>query len=334
MLNIFDNDAFSEASLTAAVNEMPYVPGRIGSMGLFAEAGITTTTVAIENIRGTLQLVPTTPRGGPGVQQTPDKRQMRNLSTVHIHPVDRVNADEVQGVREFGQQSRLQTVQSVVNGRFQKMLRNIDATIEHLYLGAIKGQLLDADDNKVIYNLFTEFGVSALADVDFVLGTSTTNIKSLCNSVVRGIADRLGAAPSGGVYALCGDTFFDKISTHAAVKDAYLRFQESAFLRAGGMAYDRFPFGGIMFENYRGSVNGTPFIAADECRFFPVGVDGLFQNWYAPANYMESVNTLGLPRYAKLIPDLDDKGAALQAQSNPLPICTIPAVLRRGYTSN
>ena len=76
------------------------------------------------------------------------------------------------------------------------------------------------------------------------------------------------------------------------------------------------------------------FIADDECRFFPIGVAGLFQNWYAPADYMAAVNTLGLPRYAKLIPDLDDKGAALQAQSNPLPICTIPAVLRRGFTSN
>ena len=334
MLNIFANNAFSEVSLTAAVNEMPYVPGRIGSMGLFAESGITTTVVAIENIRGTLRLVPTTPRGGVGVQHTPDKRSMRNLSTVHIQVDDRVMAEEVQNVREFGQESRLQTVQSVVNTRFGFMFRNIDATIEHLYLGAIKGQLLDADGSTMIYNLFTEFGVSALADVDFVLGTSTTNIKSLCNSVVRGIADRLGAAPAGGVYALCGDTFYDKISTHAATKEAYLRFQESAFLREGAAVYDRFPFGGIMFENYRGSVNGTPFIAADECRFFPAGVGGLFQNWYAPGDYMASVNTLGLPRYAKLIPDLDDKGAALQAQSNPLPICTIPAVLRRGFTSN
>ena len=333
MQNIFANNAFSEVRLTAAVNELPFVPGRIGSMGLFTEEGIDTTTVAIENIKGTLRLVQTTPRGGVGVMHTPDRRALRNLNTVHIQIDDHIQADQVQNVREFGSEQRLETVQAKVNQHFTEIFRNIDTTIEHLYLGAIKGQLLDADGS-LIYNLFTEFGVAADADVDFVLGTSTTNIKSLCNTVVRGIANKLGAAPMGGVYALCGDTFYDKISTHAEVREAYLRAQEGIYVREGAAVYDRFQYGGIVFENYRGAVNGTPFIAADECRFFPIAVPGLFRNWYAPADYMSTVNTIGLPRYAKVIPDRDDKGAATQSQSNPLPICTIPAVLRRGYTSN
>lgn len=333
MLNIFANNAFSEVRLTAAVNELPFVPGRIGSMGLFAEEGIDTTTVAIENIKGVLRLVQTTPRGGVGVMHTPDRRALRNLSTVHIQIDDHIQADQVQNVREFGSEQRLETVQAKLNQHFAEIFRNIDTTIEHLYLGAIKGQLLDADGS-LIYNLFSEFGVTADADVDFVLGTATTNIKSLCNTVVRGIANKLGASPSGGVYALCGDTFYDKISTHAETRTAYERAQEGAFLREGAAVYDRFTYGGIVWENYRGAVNGTPFIAADECRFFPVAVPGLFRNWYAPADYMSTVNTIGLPRYAKVIPDRDDKGAATQSQSNPLPICTIPAVLRRGYTSN
>jgi hypothetical protein len=36
----------------------------------------------------------------------------------------------------------------------------VDATLEHLRIGAIKGQILDADGPAVIYDLFTEFGVT------------------------------------------------------------------------------------------------------------------------------------------------------------------------------
>jgi hypothetical protein len=334
MLDVFTSNPFTLRSLTAAVNERPFVPGRLGSMGLFSSAGISTTTVAIENIKGTLRLIDTTSRGGPGVQHTPDKRKMRDLRTVHIQPDDHINADEVQNVREFGQDDQAKSLLSEVMSRFDGMNANIDATIENLRMGAIKGELLDADGSTVIYDLYTEFNVTKLADIDFVLGTSTTNIKSLCNQVVRGMVDELGASPLATVHALCGDSFYDELTTHPEVKAAYERQQDGAFLREGGAVYDSFTYGGITWENYRGAVNGTPFIATGDVRFFPVGVQGLFQNWFAPADYNETVNTKGLPRYAKLIPDRNDKGAALEAQSNPLPICTRPRVLRRGFTSN
>ncbi|MBL4781791.1 MAG: major capsid protein [Porticoccaceae bacterium] len=334
MLDIFKSNAFTLRSLTAAVNERPFVPGRLGSMGLFTNSGINTTTIAIENIKGTLRLIDTTKRGGPGVQHTPDKRKMRNLNAVHIQPDDHINADEVQNVREFGQDNQAKSLQSEVMSRFDSMNADIDATMEHLRMGAIKGELLDADGSTVIYDLFTEFNVTALADVDFTLGTDTTNIKALCNTIVRGMTDELGASPMTRVYALCGDDFYDELSTHPEVKAAYARQQDGAFLREGGAVYESFTYGNITWENYRGAVNGTPFIPTADCRFFPVGVQGLFQNWFAPADYNETVNTRGLPRYAKLIPDNNDKGASLEAQTNPLPICTRPRTLRRGFTSN
>lgn len=334
MLDIFNNNAFGVLPLTLAINEQPHVPGRIGQMGLFEWAGVPTTSVAIDSIKGVLKLVPTTPRGGPGHQHTSPKANVRNLSTVHIELNDAVNADEVQGVREFGQENRLKTVQSVVSGKFGTMQRDVDATIEHMMMGAVKGQVLDADGSTVLLDLYQEFGVTALAPVDFVLGTSTTNIKALCNQVVRANIDELGANPMGKVHAFCGDSFYDKLSTHSEVRDSYHRQQESAFLRSGSLAYESFEYGNIIWENYRGSVGGTPFIATDDCQFFVKGVPGLFVGRYAPADYMETVNTLGLPSYAKLIPKDNGKGAGLEYQSNPLALCTRPRTLRRGFTSN
>jgi len=43
------------------------------------------------------------------------------------------------------------------------------------------------------------------------------------------------------------------------------------------------------------------------------------------------VNTIGLPRYAKIAPvDNMNRAIAVHLQSNPLPICTKPGTLFRG----
>jgi len=48
MLDVFKNNAFSTVSLTDAVLKRPYQPGRIGTIGLFRERGILTTTAVVE----------------------------------------------------------------------------------------------------------------------------------------------------------------------------------------------------------------------------------------------------------------------------------------------
>jgi len=99
----------------------------------------------------------------------------------------------------------------------------------------------------------------------------------------------------------------------------------------GQTARRTFQYGGILFEEYRGSVGGVTFIPDTEARFFPVGTPDNFDLYYAPANYVETVNTIGLPKYAKTAIDAQfQKYVALETQSNPLPICTRPRTLRKG----
>ncbi|MFK1435856.1 major capsid protein [Pseudomonas aeruginosa] len=54
----------------------------------------------------------------------------------------------------------------------------------------------------------------------------------------------------------------------------------------------------------------------------------LFISAFAQADYMEVVNTEGLPYYAKLEHLPFDKGVAGEAQSNPLHLCTRPLAVR------
>jgi len=235
-LDIFGSSAFSMVALTDAINKMPFVPGRIGQLGLFREQGVSTTSVMIEEREGSLNLVETTARGAPAVQNTTNKRKARSLVVPHVALEDTILADEVQNVRAFGSESMLEGVQAVVNQRMSEMATKMDATLEHLRIGAIKGQILDADGSAVIYDLFTEFGVTAHTEIDFDLDAASPApgvIKKKCHDIRRKVEDELGAQPYDHVHAICGADFFDDLITHSEVEKAYERYLDGAFLRQG-----------------------------------------------------------------------------------------------------
>jgi len=331
-MDIFNNDAFSLVSLTNAVNEMPFVPSRIRSMGLFRPRPVMTTYIEIEKKGTSLSLVQTSQRGAPPSQRNRDKRDIRNLRIPRIAREAVVYADQVQNVRAFGTESEVEMVQQVLNQEIGIVRSEVDMTEENLMLGAITGTIVDADGS-TIYNLFTEFGVTPVSAFSFALATSTTDVRGVCANVYRTMARELKA---GGmpfkVRAFCSDTFFDDLISHPNVKDAYQRYQAGAALR-DSYAWDTFDFGGISFENYRGTDDGSSITIADgDARFFAEGVPGLFDIAYAPADTTETVNTLGLPRY--VIPGVDPSGKnrfmSAEVQANPLPYCTRPRTLLRG----
>ena len=255
-LDIFSGSAFSMVALTDAINKMPFVPGRIGQLGLFREQGVSTTSVMIEEREGSLTLVETTSRGAPAVQHVANKRKARSLAVPHIALEDTILADEVQNVRAFGSENMLEGVQAVVNQRLSEMATKMDATLEHLRIGAIKGQILDADGSAVIYDLFTEFGVTAHTEIDFDLDNASPApgaVKKKCHDIRRKIEDELGVVPYDHIHAMCGPDFFDDLITHPEVEKAYERWLDGAFLRQG-QARGSFEYAGILFEEYRGRV--------------------------------------------------------------------------------
>lgn len=131
----------------------------------------------------------------------------------------------------------------------------------------------------------------------------------------------LGGLMFTGARVLCGASFWRKLITHANVKEAY-KYQQSQRLRTDGR--EEFDFGGLMFERYRGGVGGTPFVATTEAYAIPMGVDQMFISRFAPADYAEAVNTVGLPFYSSSERLKHGKGVELEAQSNPIHLNTRP----------
>ena len=320
-LDIFNDDAFTLSSLTAAINETPYVPGRLGALGLFSNEGINTTHLSIEKDGATLALVPAADRGAPGLQVDKDKRSLIPFNTLHLPQESTVMADEIQGLRAFGAESEVEAVANYVAQRQAKHRRQLDATMEHLKIGAIKGIIMDADGTTPLVNTFTSFGISQVTH-SLVLGTAGTKVRNKVLELLDKIEDELGGVSFTGVRVLCGRTYFKNFVGHPEVKAAYERWMDGAALRddvRGG-----FEFGGCVFEQYRGQVGATKFVADDEAYAVPEGVPDLFIGRFAPANYMETVGTNGLPYYTKAEPLPMNKGMNLESQSNPLFLCTRP----------
>jgi len=318
-MGIFDSDIFTMSSLTASINEVTYTPSQIGSLGIFEAEGISTTSLVIEKDGDTLGLVESKPRGAPGTVVGANKRTGVSFQAAHLPTTATVLADEVQNVRAFGSEDSEQAVQTVVNRRLAKMARRIDLTHENHRLGAIKGQVLDSDGATVLYDLFTAFGVSQQI-VAMAMDTATTDMQGKALDIHEKVEDALGGLSYTGITVPCGKSFWRKLIGHKAVKDAYARYQDGARLRDDPR--DGFMFGGIFWERYRGG--GSVIIADTEAYAVPTGVMDLFITRFAPADYMDAVNTLGLPFYSSSEALKHGKGVELEAQSNPAHLCTRP----------
>lgn len=335
MLDIFTGNQFSVVQLTEAINKPIFQPGRIGSLGIFRESGITTTTVVLEEKGGVLKLIPPTPRGAPGVTLPKPKALLRSLVVPHFEINDAIMAEEVQGVRQFGSETAVADVQGVIANRMIVHRQSHEVTLEYARVGAIIGVVTYADGSTL--DLFTETGVTPEVEINFDLSNAAPAngaLRKKCAAVIRTMSKNLDGIPYSGINAICGDAFFDDLLANIEITRTFLNNPMASQLRAAyisnGQTYGSFDFGGISWENYRGYVGGVEFVNTDKAHFFPVGVPNLFRTYFAPADYNETVNTRGQKLYLKQYQMPNDKGANLDSQMNALNICTRPKVLMKG----
>lgn len=314
-LDIFNDDAFSLTGLTASINAVPFKPGRLAD--LFEEAGLTSPSAFVESYEGVLSLVPVVPRGAPANPLQKGARKALSFRVPHIPTSDALVADEILGVRAFGTENELQSVQAVVSQRLASMRSNLEFTLEAHRVACLKGQYIDAAGAAV--SLFTTFGVSQLVFA-MALDNASTAVRTKCLDILEAIEGALGGLSFDGVRVFCGKNFWRDLVEHKAIKETYLNTQMAASLR--GDPRMEFEFGGLIWERYRGA--GSVSIGDDEAFAVPTGVSGLFITRFAPANYTETVNTLGVPVYAKQEAMPMDKGINMEAQTNPLNLCTRP----------
>ncbi|WP_313330664.1 major capsid protein [Comamonas sp.] len=336
-LDIFNNDAFSVSQLTQSIIDIPRVPTQLGDQGLFREYGITTTTMMIERTGSGLKLVPVAPRGGVGATVGRDKRKMIPIAAAHLPQRDTILADEIQNVRAFGSETEVEGMQRLVSNQLAKLKANLDLTLEHMRVGALRGEVLDADGVSVVWNLYDLFGMNRQS-MGFNINTAgtTVDLRQKTEDLKRAIQRKLGGKSFTRVRVKCSEQWFDKFVGHDKMYKAWERYQDGAFNR--DFPGQTFLFNNVLFEVYSGFVvdgqgNEVPFIPAGKAYAYPEGVPGMFQIAYAPGDYASTVNTLGVPYYASQERLPHDKGVDLESQSNPIVLNSLPEAVIELTTS-
>lgn len=335
IINPFDNAGYDLATMTKAINIIPNQYGRIRALGLFKPEAVRTRTIIVEELNGRLTLLKTQPNGAPAPRAKHGKGKIRSFVIPHIPYEDQIFPDDIQGIREGGTASDSKTLVTEMSKRLTIMRGSHAITEEHLLCGGMKGVVLDADGD-VLYDWYDEFDITQKS-ITFALATDGTDVTSKCRAVIRHIEDNLLGEVMTGVRCVCGENFFDDLISHPNVEKFYLNHAQA--IELAGSAKDPrkgFSFGGITFEEYRGKATDPTtgsmraFVGVDDAHFFPEGTQDTFKIHYAPANYMETVNTYGEALYAKQTMDVKGKHVDINTESNPLPICRRPGVLVKG----
>jgi len=322
-------DLFTPSTLTKAINTLPKAPSVLGDKKIFKVIPVKTTNVTIEAINGKLVLVSNTSRNDDPEHKGNNKRKRITLEIPHLPKATTILPDEL-NVQEFGSDAAEGSAQAtVINNKLQGLKNDIVSTVEFHRVGAISGIILDADGSTVIYNLFEEFGVQQ-KNINIQFSVETTDIRKQVLDGKRHAQKKLGGAIVREWVTYCSSTYFDALTAHPNVQKAFESWQ-AAQDRLGGDMRTGFSYAGVTWIEYEVEVTNasgqpTKFIPDGKARLVPI-TDDLFATYLAPANYNEATNTLGMEFYAKAEERRMGKGWDLEAQSNPLSVCTAPDAL-------
>ena len=177
---------------------------------------------------------------------------MRSFTIPWIPHDDAITPQDIQGVRGFGMSDAADPLATVMERKLTRMRVKHAQTREYMEVNALRGIVKDGA-GVTLYDYFSEFGLAQQA-VDFVLGTATTNVQAKVREVLRKIETELKGETMTGVLAFVSPEFFDKLIGHAKVEDAYKYFSSTGAQPLREDTRRRFPFAGIVFEEYNATV--------------------------------------------------------------------------------
>lgn len=338
IMDIMNQNAWGSVELIEEVlSEVEYKPGLLRSLDLFEPIYSRSRAIAIAAKEGQLSLIPTSEQGEAPKELIPKGAKLRYFQTLRLAEGSTVYASELAGLLALPVEDQTAEVVSEIQDRYQQIVDDMELTWEHLIFGAIQGRLVDADGSTVLYNWFDEFEVSEPGEINFALGTATTNVRAKCRDVGRKmkVASKGVWMPGTRVIALAGDKFFDDLVAHPSIKETRLNTERAKSLE-DIEGYSTFDLENITFINFRGmdpdsKEAGKLDIATDACRFFPKGARGAFKMGYGPADeFKEGIGKKGEPLFPIIMED-KDRGAwdRVEAYSYPLPVCTRPKMLMK-----
>ena len=335
--NPFDAGGYSLAEMTQAINILPNLYTRLGQIGLFRFEGVTQRSIVIEQREGVLSLLPSVPLGAPATVGNREQRSMRSFALPWIPHDDVILPADIQGMPALGVSDAADPLVEVMNRKLTLMRRKHAQTREYMEMNALRGIVKDGAGT-TLYDYFTEFGMSADLGRLRVRHRGHQHPEQGPQCAAR---DRGQPAGRDHDHRACAGQLrilrqADQPPQDRGRLQVLLGHRRPAAARRHA---PRFPFAGILFEEYNGSVtlsNGTSerLIPAGEGIAFPLGTFDTFTTYGGPANLLETANTVGLPLYARQMIDAKGRWIDLMTESSILPVNKRPRLAIRLHSSN
>ena len=315
----------TQKELDEAVTQKPNVPSRLLADAMWREKNLTTTAVMVEFIDGKVSLIPDRSRADAPNQKAFGKDSIvRTFRVPHLALQTTIRADQIQDVRKAGTADALLSNAEVVADEIAEHRNSHDATIEHLMLGAVKGKIVDADGSTIIYDLFSEFGITE-PTTSLQFSSATADLGLTIEQTKRAMKKALKGDVASGCTVLCSPEFFDALVSHKSTKEAWLRYQDNVLAREN--TNGKFAWKGMTFEIYDYNIGATPMIEAGHAHAYLTGMRNGFVRYNAPGNMMPEANKLARAFYID-VENLEHKrGVSIYTEGNPLPMCLRPQTL-------
>lgn len=318
--NNFTLDGFDTATLQDGLNSVPIAFGPVAKTQIYLPKPCTNTKIVIESVNETLSLVQSSLRGGPVRPHAPAGRSQVTFEAPHLRLNNTILAASWQGKTAFGKAGTPANVLEERDRILGEHARRLTATTDFMMTRGLGGLILDADGSTLI-DVHAEFGITQLA-VNCELGVSTTNVTNKIIAARRMSEGELGMQVGSQWIAFCSPGYIDALRAHPSVEAGLAGYAAAAQMladhRKGSLVIGETVF--IEVPNRAGKTyvdDGAAFLV-------PADVPDLFQVYFAPADYIEAVNSEGLPLYARS-EFLDfNRGIEIESQANPVPVCTKP----------
>jgi len=333
-------NAFQLVDRTSELLILPQTWTILGDSGLFSNEFLSTQVVTFEQRSGNLTLVKDQVRGSKPMTRTNDLRKLHTYSTTY-HPIeDALYPQDLEGKSRPGAtNTQADNEAAAIVRKMEGIRKSFDVTMEIARFKTLSTGQAWAPNGTITADYYTDMGITR-NEVDFVLGTATTDIIAKCEAIIAGFqASATEGQVITRVIGYASPAFFAKLVAHAKVTQTHIYQQVGQYnitqQRAGGAGlYRRLSFGNIEFIEIPTVLAGQTLITSGDCIFVAQDDGGSFVTYRSPASRFGYVNTIAEEMYMWTFDNGRMTEITIEAEMSFLNVLRKPNFVARGFTSN